>query len=280
MKAAQFDFAKPSSLAQAVKLLNETGVDCKIMAGSQSLGPMLNLRLARPDLVLDISGLGELRSVTQEGETIRIGACVTHAQVEDGIFPPLRGHPWQKVAAGIAYRSVRNRGTVGGSLAHADPAADWVVAAAAMNAEIEIKSTGTARRTTMQSFMLGAYSTALESGDVITALYIPAMHTDARWGYFKFCRKIGEFSEASCAAYFDPAKRVARIVLGALHGAPQNLPDLASVVSRTGWNEQVRGMISEVVTQALPDHDRIAHKMFSAAVTRCLDRAFGDEEIA
>ena len=121
MKAAQFDYVRPRDLGEALDALK--AADAKPIAGGQWLGPMLNLRLARPKLLVDVSRLAELKSITDEGDAWRIGAAVTHAELED---KPLAGcEPLANVARVVAYRAVRNRGTVGGSLAHADPAADW-----------------------------------------------------------------------------------------------------------------------------------------------------------
>ena len=97
----------------------------KILAGGQSLGPMLNLRLAQPDLLVDITRIPELKRVEETDDSLSIGACVTHADIEDGRVPDVTGGALRDVARGIAYRAVRNRGTIGGSLAHADPSADW-----------------------------------------------------------------------------------------------------------------------------------------------------------
>ena len=292
MKAAAFSYVRSQSILGALESLKDTNQDCKIMAGSQSLGPMLNLRLARPSMVVDISGLNELRQVALEGETIRIGACVTHAEIEDGVFSPLAGHPWQKVAASIAYRSVRNRGTIGGSIAHADPAADWVLAACAMHAMIDIVQLNhgadsprlQTRSVPMADFMIAAYTTVLEPHEMITAIRIPAMKPNARWGYFKFCRKIGEFAETSCAAYFDPNIRVANIVIGALDGAPKRLDSLADLIARQGWtgvnDATAHPQIMQSIQQAVPERDPIDHNMIASTVARCLDRTFEVREVA
>ena len=313
MKAAAFDYLRPHSVSQGLATLQDPQADCKIMAGSQSLGPMLNLRLARPSTVIDISGLSELRQVTQDGDTIRIGAGVTHAEIEDGVFSPLVGHPWQKVAESIAYRSVRNRGTIGGSIAHADPAADWVLAAYAMNAVIDMvalphddgsSAPGSAirgairgqtaatsieypvasRSVNMSQFMLAAYTTVLAPHEMIAAIRIPVMKPNAHWGYFKFCRKVGEFAETSCAAYFDPDARVANIVIGALDGAPKRLAQLSDLVARQGWrgnsDPTLQTHIMQSIQQTVPERDPIDHSMIASTVARCLDRAFHAGELA
>lgn len=274
MKAARFDYERASSLSNALDVLGNNSSDTKVMTGSQSLGPMLNLRLARPGCVLDISLLPELKKVTQEGGLLRIGAGLTHAEIEDGVVDLLRGHPWQSVASSIAYRSVRNRGTIGGSIAHADPAADWVLASSAMNAEIEIVSAKGMRCVPMNQFMLGAYTTALTDQEIITAILIPVMNDQARWGYFKFCRKIGEFADASCAAYFDPPNKTANIVVGALDGAPRSLSRLASIIAKNGWSSIHREIIAEHVSHDLPELDELDQKLFVTVISRCLDRAF------
>ncbi len=276
MKAAQFDYVKPATLAQAMQKLAQSGDQAKLMAGSQSLGPMLNLRLARPAQVLDVSRLNELRQVELIAGRVRIGASVTHAEIEDGDFDLLRGHPVQEVAARIAYRSVRNRGTVGGSLAHADPAADWILAARALNAQVEVCAFEQAPRLIeMQDFMLAAYTTMLDEGDVITALHLPLMSTQARWGYYKFCRKTGEFAEASCAAYFEPATATAQIVVGALDGAPVALEALASEVARSGVAAASEAAIEAALKGSIEQLDTLGRRMAGAAVARCLKQAFG-----
>ncbi len=280
MKAARFEYERASSLSKALEVLSNNGLDTKVMAGSQSLGPMLNLRLARPDSVIDISTLRELKKVTQEGALLKIGSGLTHAEIEDGIVDLLKGHPWQYVASSIAYRSVRNRGTIGGSIAHADPAADWVLASTAMNAEIEIASAKGMRRVPINEFMLGAYTTVLAEQEIITAIIIPAMNDQSRWGYFKFCRKIGEFADASCAAYFDPENKTASISVGALDGAPRSLSGLAKIIAKDGWYSISRDIISEHVSLNLPELDELDQKLFTTVISRCLDRAFKIERQA
>jgi len=276
MKAAQFEYVQPTTLAQALQTLASSGGQAKLMAGSQSLGPMLNLRLARPAQVLDVSRLNELRSVDLVQGRVRVGASVTHAEIEDGRFELLRGHPVQEMAARIAYRSVRNRGTVGGSLAHADPAADWVLAARALNAQVEICAFEQAPRLIdMQDFMLAAYTTILGEGEAITALHLPVLSEQARWGYYKFCRKTGEFAEASCAAYFEPANATAQIVVGALDGAPVALEALAGAVARSGVAAASEAAIEAALRENIEQLDTLGRRMAAAAVTRCLRQAFG-----
>src|SRR6185436_5506440 len=118
MKAARFEYVRPADLHQAVAALGRAGGGAKLLAGGQSLGPMLNLRLARPSLIVDVSRLEALARVEDTGRTWRIGAGVTHSQLEDRRVQLAGGEMLCAVAAGIAYRAIRNRGTIGGSLAH------------------------------------------------------------------------------------------------------------------------------------------------------------------
>ena len=134
VKPVNFDYVRPPDVEASLSLLAEDGRSVKVVAGSQSLGPMLNMRLVQPDLLVDITGIEELRQVKEDADGVVIGACVTHADIEDGRAPDVTGGALPSVAHGIAYRAVRNRGTIGGSLTHADPSADWISILAALGA--------------------------------------------------------------------------------------------------------------------------------------------------
>lgn len=277
MKAALFDYVRPSTLKDGLQRLAEGQGAVKVMGGSQSLGPMLNLRLARPQVVLDCTALPEMRDVTMSDGMIRIGGAVTHAEIEDGVFPLLRGTLLQTVAAGIAYRAIRNRGTVAGSLAHADPAADWVLTMTALAAQLELASSTSKRMVPMDRFMLGAYTTEVGDGELISAIHVPELGGNARWGYSKFCRKTGEFAEASCCAVFDLHRGFARVVVGALDGAPQALPSIAAAVAESGAIP-TRSDIGKALEAAAPGKDAIDRKLMTAAVLRCLEQVLGKEK--
>ncbi len=163
MKPVDFAYERPETLAAALDLLARDDFAVRAMAGGQSLGPMLNLRLAQPDLIVDISGIPELRSVRNDGEDVAIGAGVTHARLEDGVCSDRVGDVLADIAGGIAYRAVRNRGTIGGSLAHADPSADWVVCVAALGAELVLASKAGQRTVAAAAFMLGPFETVLRN---------------------------------------------------------------------------------------------------------------------
>jgi carbon-monoxide dehydrogenase medium subunit len=229
MKAAAFAYERPTDLTAALASMAKAGGTARIMAGGQSLGPMLNLRLVEPDLIIDISGLSELKFAERRGDELVIGACVTHGDIEDGRIPDVTRGAMQRVAGAIAYRAVRNRGTIGGSLSHADPAADWVSALSALGAKVTLRSAEGARDLLIEEFVTGALESALQEGEILEAVRVPAMTPSARWGYVKACRKSGEFAHAIAAVLIDPEQATARAVIGALQAAPIVLNDAAAL---------------------------------------------------
>jgi aerobic carbon-monoxide dehydrogenase medium subunit len=229
MKAAAFAYERPTDLTAALGLMARASGTTKIIAGGQSLGPMLNLRLVEPDLIIDISGLSELKWAERRGDELVIGACVTHGDIEDGRIPDVTRGAMQRVAGAIAYRAVRNRGTIGGSLSHADPAADWVSALSALGAKVTLRSTAGARDLLIEEFVTGALESALHPGEILEAVRVPAMTASARWGYVKACRKSGEFAHAIAAVLIDPERATARAVIGALQAAPIVLGEAAAL---------------------------------------------------
>jgi aerobic carbon-monoxide dehydrogenase medium subunit len=225
MKAAAFAYERPPDLNALLGLMAKTNGAAKIIAGGQSLGPMLNLRLVEPDLIIDIAGLSELKLAERSGDELIIGACITHGDIEDGRIPDVTRGAMQRVAGAIAYRAVRNRGTIGGSLCHADPAADWVSALSALRATVTLRSLTGARDLAIEKFVTGALESALRPGEIVAAVRVPVMTPSARWGYFKACRKPGEFAHAIAAVLIDPEAATARAVIGAVEAAPIVLGD-------------------------------------------------------
>jgi carbon-monoxide dehydrogenase medium subunit len=220
VKPAPFAYERPSDLKAALALMAKANGVTKIIAGGQSLGPMLNLRLVEPDLIIDIAGLAELKRAELRGSELVMGACITHGDIEDGRVPDVTRGAMQRVAGAIAYRAVRNRGTIGGSLGHADPAADWVSALSALDAKLTLRSLDGARRVAINDFIIAPLQSALAPGEIVESIHVPAMAASARWGYYKSCRKAGEFADAIGAVLIDPDAGTARVVIGALDGVP------------------------------------------------------------
>jgi len=220
MKPAKFAFARVGSLDEAAQILRRSGGSAKAVAGAQSLGPMLNLRLVQPSVLVDITAIPELTRIEEDADAITVGACVTTADIEDGRVRSEKLPILATVAGNIAYRAVRNRGTIGGSLSHADPAADWVSALAAFGAWLTLRSLAGARTVALRDFVLGALESALQPGELVETIHIPARPVSAHWGYAKSCRKTGEFAHAIGAVLIDPGASTARVVIGAIDMAP------------------------------------------------------------
>ena len=219
MKAPAFDYARAKDVEGALRLLAQP--NAKPMAGSQSLGPMLNLRVVQPELLVDLRFIPELKDFSDKGEYVVLGACVTHSQIEDGKVPDPTGGFLREVASNIAYRAVRNRGTIGGSLAHADPAADWPSALTLLGATAIVAGPGGRRELPMDKFLVGIFETVLKENELLVAVRIPKRSKAARYGYWKFCRKAGEFPQAIGGALTDPERKETRAVVGATSGAPK-----------------------------------------------------------
>ena len=249
MKASALEYERPGDLNGVIALTSRSDLTIKILAGGQSLGPMLNLRLAQPDVLIDITHIPELKRVEERAEAITLGACVTHADIEDGRIPDLTRGALPGVAREIAYRAVRNRGTLGGSLAHADPAADWISCLAAMGADVSIRGPAGRRTLAAAALMTGAFETALEPGEVIEAIKIPRFSKRARWGYYKVARKTGEMAQAIGAVLHDPERAVFRAVMGATESLPIVFSDAAPLVR--GGPHAADGFNEDVAAQAL-----------------------------
>lgn len=220
MKPPSFSYERPRDIVSALSVMTGAEGMVKIIAGGQSLGPMLNLRLVAPDTILDITGIAELKHADMDRNELTLGACITHADIEDGRVPDVTHGAMQRVATNIAYRAVRNRGTIGGSLSHADPSADWVSSLIALGASLSLRSAKGARRVAMRDFILGALESVIEPGEMLEAVHVPVMSPTARWAYVKSCRKTGEFAHAIGAVLIDPDAGKARIVIGAVEAAP------------------------------------------------------------
>jgi carbon-monoxide dehydrogenase medium subunit len=249
MKAPAFDYARPKDVEGALGFLaNENS---KAVAGSQSLGPMLNLRVVQPSLLVDLRHIEELKSVKDEKDSVTLGACVTHAQIEDGKVPDPTGGFMREVASNIAYRAVRNRGTVGGSLVHADPAADWPSALTLLGATALIAGPAGRREVPVEKFLVGIYETTLKENELLVALRIPKRSRAARYGYWKFCRKVGEFPQAIGGALSDPERREKRAVVGATEGAPRLFMDLNPDLGGLGKDAYARQLYAVALKRAV-----------------------------
>jgi carbon-monoxide dehydrogenase medium subunit len=220
MKLSAFDYACPATVAEAVALLAAHGGDAKPIAGGQSLVPMLAFRLAAPTLLVDLRKLDELRDITIGDRGVTLGAMVRWRDVLE--HPRLRqAHPLLTAAVKhIAHYQIRNRGTVGGGLAHADPAAELPCIAVTCEAEIVALGPKGRRVITAAEFFRGALLTALQPDEIITEIRFPAWPRDRRFGFREFARRRGDFALAAAAVCFDVVEQKFRNVrVGAIGAA-------------------------------------------------------------
>jgi aerobic carbon-monoxide dehydrogenase medium subunit len=274
MKPAKFDLETAAELGDAFAALDQTDGFAKIIAGGQSLVPMMNLRLAQPDALVDIRALEDLKRVALDNGQLYVGALTTHAMIEDGQIPDATQGMMQRVARQIAYRAVRNRGTIGGSVAHADPAADWPTALLALGASAVVRGPSGEHATALDEFQLGAFTVALEPDEVILGLNIPELSADARWGYYKVCRKPGEFADSIGALVIDPARNFVRLVLGATDGAPLMLPAAAERIASTGADGFDIAAARAAIAEAGASFEEFETQIHGAALSRAVQGAF------
>ncbi len=276
MKPVNFDYARPGDVAAALKLIADDSLMVKIMAGSQSLGPMLNMRLVQPDLLVDITGIEELRRFEDRGDEIVLGACITHADVEDRRVPDVTRGALPTVAKGIAYRAVRNRGTIGGSLTHADPSADWHSIMAAVGAKVVLRGPGGERVIPVEDYMLGALEADLQPGEMLVAVRVPKLSGSARWGYYKTCRKTGEFAHAIGSFMADPERGVSRVVIGATETRPIVVAEAGNIIG-DGRTERMEAAFDskavDDVIKASGMTDPIDRQTHITALRRALEQA-------
>ncbi|HZN78809.1 MAG TPA: xanthine dehydrogenase family protein subunit M [Mycobacterium sp.] len=233
MKPAPFDYHCPGDLAEAIALLQQHGDEAKVLAGGQSLIPLLSLRLSRFDHLVDLRAIEELRGVTTDDGSIRVGAMTTQANLarsEDAAAVPLLA----KATSHIGHYQIRNRGTLGGSLAHADPAAEYPAVALALDASFEIVGPSGARRIPAADFFISTWVTAIEPDEVLAAAHFPIWSGNCGWAVAEVARRAGDFAMcgAVCGIQLD-GQRVSRTAL-ALFGvasAPVRAHAAESVVT-------------------------------------------------
>ena len=206
MKLPPFDYACPTTLPEAIELLASHD-DAKAIAGGQSLVPMLAFRLAQPTLLVDLRKLADLRGIRISDAGVTLGAMVRWRDIEDD--DRLRtAHPLLKAAiAHVAHYQIRNRGTVGGSIAHADPAAEMPGIAITCDAEIAVVGKSGAHVIQAADFFQGALTTALTPDEIIVEIRLPAWPAGRRWGFQEFARRRGDFAMAAAAVFYDQDAR-------------------------------------------------------------------------
>ncbi len=266
MIPARFDYIAADSAAHALDLLATHGDDAKVLAGGHSLLPMMKLRLAAPALLIDITRVPELAGITIDGGELLIGATTKHATLAASELvrtdAPLLAH----AASLVGDPQIRHRGTIGGSLAHADPAADLPMAVVALGASLELRGPAGSRTVQADDFFTGYFETALDDGELLTAIRIPRRPAEP-WGYQKFVRRANDWAIVGVAA---AAGRIALANMGPVplraHAAEQALASGASPAQAAGYAADGTSPASDI--HADPEYRRHLARVLAAGPWR------------
>jgi len=284
VKPAPFDYHCPGELAEAIATLQRYGDEAKVLAGGQSLIPLLSLRLSRFDHLIDLRAIEQLKGITAVDGAIRVGAMTTQAGVarsQDAAAVPLLA----KASAHIGHYQIRNRGTVGGSLAHADPAAEYPATAVALDASLEIAGPNGSRRIAAADFFISAWVTAMESDEILVAADFPTWSGNCGWAVDEVARRAGDFAMcgAICGVELDD-QRLSRVAL-ALFGvgnAPVRAHAAESALAGATVDDLDLASIGAAVAAALDPPDDVhatsgqRRKMVKALVPRVLATAINE----
>jgi aerobic carbon-monoxide dehydrogenase medium subunit len=200
MKASAFTYARATSVDDALELLGTHGDRARLLSGGQSLMPAMNLRLVALDLIVDIGGLAELRGVELQGTILRIGALTRHVDILKSPDIAMAAPLLRDAAAHIAHPAIRNRGTIGGSLAHADPAAELPACMLALNGTMVVRGANRERRIAAADFFKGMFQTALAANELLVAVELPVVHKRSTHYFHEFARRHGDYAIAGLAA--------------------------------------------------------------------------------
>jgi aerobic carbon-monoxide dehydrogenase medium subunit len=282
VKPARFAYFRPQTLEEALELLRAGGDGTRVLAGGQSLVPLLSRRLARPTAVIDLKRVPDLRYVTAESGGLRIGALTRHADIEDlrepGILAEFGVLP--ETARLIGHLPVRTRGTIGGSLAHADPRAEWPLLAVALDARIVATGGQGAREVPAGEFFTGTHRTALRPGEIVTEIRFPTPGPGTGSALAEFGEQAGALPVVAAAASLrlDGSGRIeaARIALGGVADRPVRAPEAESAALGAVADDALFGHVAAVAagkTDPPPGHpggEEYRRELAATLVTRAL----------
>ncbi len=238
MKPAPFEYFAPANTAEAIDLLHQWGSEAKVLSGGQSLMPMLNFRLLKPAALIDINAIGDLSSIQLDNAALTIGAGTRQSSVLASSAVVEECGLITEALAFVSHPAIRNRGTIGGSVAHADPSAELAVVAAAAEAQMKVQSARGERVLAAEDFFVDALATALEPDELLTEIRFPKLSGRTGWGFQEVSRRRGDFAVVNAAALVsldnDGRCQKARIVVGGVSGTPLRLKSLeAGLVGST-----------------------------------------------
>lgn len=200
MKAAAFSYARPKRLVDVLQLLQEHGDEARLLAGGQTLLATLNMRLSEPALLIDLQSVAELKGLSVQGTVLRIGALVTHTEIENSALVAQYAPLLHAAAPHIAHRAIRNLGTLGGSIAYGDPAAEWPACLLALSGVVVVRSLKAERRIAADDFFTGLYTTALAADEIIVACEFPVAKPEQVFHFTELARRHGDYAVVGLAA--------------------------------------------------------------------------------
>jgi len=273
MKPAPFSYYRATSVEDAITALSGADGMAAALAGGQSLVPMLNLRLSPVDHLIDLRPIAALSRQEETPEAICYGALTTHAAFEDGAVPDGTNGLMRYVASRIAYRAVRNRGTLGGALALADPAADWLTTAVALDSSVTLTGPDGQRRLAITDFVVGPYYTQIAEDEIIDSIVVPRRSAAERWGYYKVAPKVGEYAKSLAVAMIDPEKASARLVIGAWSDVPLVLEAGASAFLDGAKKNDLAMIVKNELDLKMPSLSPAERRLHTSSVVRAAEQA-------
>ena len=265
MKAAAFDYVKPTALSDALSLLEQGGDDARLIAGGQTLLATLNMRLSEPSILIDITDVAELKGISVVGDKLRIGALVTHTEIEDSDLVAKHAPLLKAAAPHIAHRAIRNLGTWGGSLAYGDPAAEWPACSLTLQATMVIHGPSGERKISAKDFFIDLYTTSLEPDEILVATEIPLATANQVFYFHELARRHGDYAVAGLAAVAEKQGSVLNncvFTFFSVSSTPVMAVAAQDVVNGQVINDQV---IAKAVEAAREEIDAIADITNSAA---------------
>lgn len=283
MKPAPFEYHAPRTIDEAVALLSEVAPhDGRVLAGGQSLVPIMAFRLARPTHLVDINGVEALRRLAVEGDRLCIGAGVRHSAFHRPVIEGPLGKLLSAVGRHIAHYPIRTRGTFCGSVAHADPASEWCTVCAALDAEIVTRSVRGTRTIPAREFFTGIMTTALAEDELLTEVRLPLLAPATRFGFYEFNRRAGDFALGMALVTFrlqDGVIREPRVALGGVESQPRRIAEAEQLLAgRSAERAAFEAAAAAVASVVDPLEDAVTSATYrrdlSVTVTRrALERA-------
>jgi carbon-monoxide dehydrogenase medium subunit len=257
MKAAPFDYMRADSIASCVRALQEADGDGKIIAGGQSLAPVLAMRLARPRLLVDINRIPGISSVERHHDELRMGAMVLHADLLEQQHSPLLA----AAAKWIGHPAIRSRGTLGGSICHSDPSGEWPVVAAALEARLTIHGRSGSREATAGDFFLGPLEPDLQTDEVLVGIDMPIPET---WGFAELSRRHGDFGLVMAVTAL--VRGTWRVAVGGIAGVPLRVTEAESLLNESTSPEAARAAAKAAAAAVTPSDDLHASSRYRSAM--------------